>query len=134
MKKTQSLRIMTRTGYIDMSGKKDSNQCANIGHPLYEYTARVLFHPDALLNERGFLIDHFDIDIATKVAVADSGSCEIMCKKILDSIESILKQKTTPYMGVKFTLKPVGVDPKDSGYFEEFRVSHQKYSALVMNL
>ena len=121
--------IITRKGVINLKGESTSNQCAKEGHEVYLYTVKILFEPNIRLDEHGWIMEHSLIDQAVQKVHAQS--CEIMSEKVLDSIETILKERQIGYVGIKLLIQPAFVVPENSAYFQEYRCEKENLAAIL---
>jgi hypothetical protein len=83
---------LTRYGDFRLTSK-DGNQCASIHHQLFRYEAFIEASPQAL-DDRGFLVDHMELDSIVKEAVrTQGGSCEQIAMRMCEAIVQHLVSK-----------------------------------------
>ncbi len=126
------LNMITRFGVLNHQGKSSPHQCGSVGASLYEYELKVLFAHGVKLDERGFILDHADLDAAMQKVSVDS--CEGMAIDALDRIDRLLEKLDIPYIGTKIKIRPTQRVEGNSAFFQQFRSVDDQKIALVMNL
>ena len=90
---------MTRTGTL-LPTYATANQCKNVGETHYIYEIVCLF--EEVLDSKGFLIDHNDINNVVKNN-QNVGSCEECLITIADNLQKILPKSCRKF---SITIKP----------------------------
>ncbi len=127
-----SYSLITRKGVLNVKGKSTSNQCAKEKHEIYEYELKVLFKKSVKLNQNGWIIDHQLLDDAVQKTVVNS--CEIMSKKILDNVESVLSSNNLVCVGIKLKIQPKYVIEQISAFFQEHRCATKKDLPIIISM
>ncbi len=129
---TMQLNMITRFGVLNHQGKSSPHQCGSVGAALYEYELKVLFAHGVKLDERGFIIDHADLDAAMQKVAVDS--CEVMAIDGLDRVDTLLTKSGIRHIGTKIKIRPMQRIEGNSAFFQQFRSVDDQNIGLVMNL
>lgn len=90
---------MTRIGTL-LPQTFSPNQCKEVGETHYVYEVKCTFKE--VLDSKGFLIDHFDIDAAIKNS-SNVGSCEECLVRLANELEKVLPKSCTRF---SISIKP----------------------------
>lgn len=94
--------ILNRSGVIVTNPNQATNfQCVKKGHNKYYYWVQVIFK-NPVLDERGFLADHTDLDnfVIEQVQGGEIPSCELMIDKVAIAVAKWLAGKSMPAVSV----------------------------------
>ena len=105
----QHLMNMTRLGVFKVKPSQGTKcQCVVKGHTTYYYKAVVTFR-DPVLDKRGFLIDHADLDrfITGYYKNKPIPSCEVMVRTLAEHVANWLKKQHMPAFSVFIQLASI---------------------------
>lgn len=101
---------MTRSGSFIPSQSTD-NQCVKVGNEQYDYTLKLVFSTNQILDNDDFIIRHEEIDEQIQRTILN-GSCEFMHRQLFSSLKAFFNSKDIIVIGYKATILPYGVPEK----------------------
>lgn len=125
---------MHRKGLI-ISQEPYALKCRSEKHPTFNYDLRLLFSPEAQLDQDGFIVDHnlIDQEIVNNVEVR---SCELLADDIIDVVIRFMSRNNIPIWGLKLKILPVLPVPNEGAFFEQLwkadiYVSDEEWSLIA---
>ena len=105
--------ILNRKGVLENIRDTD-NQCKDVGHELYYYTARIVTKG---LDKEGFVTDHLDVQEEYDNVIL-RGSCEEMCKQLFKATKKLMSGRH--FYAYHVTISPIE-DRFEGPSFMEFK-------------
>lgn len=81
-----------------------TNQCRQQGHRTFKYKLKI--KSNTILDERGFVIAHEDVDRAVMASVKDADSCEMLCIKIANTVCTMLIRQRVSWRKITVEIHP----------------------------